>query len=248
MPRITRRQFIQLSAASGFMFSFSPFQKYQSISSVQIPLPAQSDLEDPLLFRILDRAHPMTEDEIKRDIEPNLVRLKLSMEGILVAHENVSIHNLCVPALEALFEASNTARTGLYIHSGFRSYEQQSIAYSQAKDKSTVMLAGTSQHHTGLAVDFTSSEIGKVVDIRSGFDQTKAGKWVKEHAAEYGFVQSYLTNHDEIQNESWHFLYLGKPLAQTFVALKTAGWYGDVFLLQLAIQYQMAQLEFIPET
>jgi LAS superfamily LD-carboxypeptidase LdcB len=107
---------------------------------------------------------------------------------------------------------------------------------------------GTSQHHTGLALDFTSSEIGKVVDIHSGFEATKAGKWLNEHAWEYGFIQSYVTNHDQIQNESWHFLYLGKPLAKTFVDLKSAGWYGDAFLLQLAIQLQMPQIEFAPDS
>ena len=216
-------------------------------SPITVPLPGSSELEDPLIYRIVDQAHPISEEEIRKSIESNLIQLKLSMDGILVANENVRVNKVCLDALNALFKDADAALTGLYIHSGFRSFEQQSIAYSQAKDKSTVLLPGTSQHHTGLAVDFTSSQIGKVVDIHSGFEETKAGKWVKEHAWEYGFVQSYLTNHDQIQNESWHYLYLGRPLAQTFITLKQNGWYGDVFILQLAINLKMNQIEFVPE-
>ena len=160
------------------------------------------------------------------------------------AHEHVRINQICQTALEELFIASNLARTGLYIHSGFRSYEEQAIAYSQANDKSTVLKPGTSQHHTGLALDFTSSEIGKIIDVNAGFESTKAGKWVSAHAWEYGFAQSYITSHDDIRNESWHYLYLGKPLAIAYRELKTGGWYGDVFLLQLGMNLNMKQIVF----
>lgn len=247
MPTINRRGFLWLLTYTGLLYSLRPTRQVFANAPVQVPLPARTELEDSILYRIVDRTHPITEDEIAQTIEPNLIRLKLSLDGILVANENVKVNSICLDALNELFQDSNSARTGLYIHSGFRSFEQQSIAYSQAKDKSTVLLAGMSQHHTGLAVDFTSSEIGKVVDIHSGFENTKAGLWASEHAWEYGFVQSYLTNHDQIQNESWHYLYLGKPLASAFKSLKTAGWYGDAFLLQLAIQLQMRQIEFVPD-
>jgi LAS superfamily LD-carboxypeptidase LdcB len=247
MVELTRRAFLQSLAGLGLAVSFRPLRREAVNAPVQLPLPSASDLEDPLLCRIVDQAHPITEAEIQSAIEPNLVKLPLTMDGILVANENVRINQICLEGLNALFRDTNTAQTGLYVHSGFRSYEQQAIAYSQAKDKSTVLVPGTSQHHTGLAVDFTSSQIGKVVDIHSGFEETKAGKWVKEHAWEYGFIQSYLTNHDQIQNESWHYLYLGKPLAKTFITLKQSGWYGDVFLLQLAINLNMSRIEFVPE-
>ncbi len=152
-----------------------------------IPIPVRESLTDPLLYRVVDRMHPLLEEEIKSTIEPELLSLPLTMDGILVANEHVRVHSLCKKDLAELFTDSNNAQTGLYVHSGFRSYEEQAIAYSQAKDKSTVLLPGTSQHHTGLALDFTSSEIGKLVDINSGFEQTKAAKWLVDHAWEYGF-------------------------------------------------------------
>lgn len=207
-----------------------------------IPIPVRESLSDKLLYRVVDRKHPMEEDEIKATIEPALQSLPLTMDSILVANEHVRVHSLCKKDLDELFTTSNTARTGLYVHSGFRSYEEQAIAYSQAKDKSTVLLPGTSQHHTGLALDFTSSEIGKLVDINAGFEKTKAAKWLGDHAWKFGFLPSYTSNHDGIRNESWHYLYTGKEMARAYLELKAAGWYGDVFLLQTAISLGMDRL------
>ncbi len=209
-----------------------------------IPLPARDSLPDALLYRVVDVQHPIPADEISRTIEPNLEALPLTMDGILVANENVRVNQLCLFDLADLFSAANAARTGLHIHSGFRSYEEQAYAYSHAMDKSVVMQPGTSQHHTGLALDFTSSEIGKVIDLYAGFEKTRAGIWLAEHAWEYGFLQSYTGSHDSIRAESWHYLYVSKPLASVYRELKSAGWYGDVFLLQTAIQLGMRQLVF----
>lgn len=247
MERITRREFIKTTIGLG-SFLFLPRLNIKPASDIiTIPLPSVSNLDDPLLIRIVDSNHPYSEAEISKSIEPNLVEIKLSMDGILVANEHVRVNRICLPALEELFVEANLARTGLYIHSGFRTYEEQAIAYSHANDKSTVLKPGTSQHHTGLAIDFTSSEIGKTVDVNSRFETTKAGKWINDHAWEYGFAQSYNSSHDDIRNESWHFLYIGKPLANTYRVLKSAGWYGDIFLLQLAMNLGMTKIVFDQE-
>jgi LAS superfamily LD-carboxypeptidase LdcB len=243
MKPIARRDFLKLSLAAGLV----PLDwKLDPGNTIEIGLPAVDQLEDPLLIRIVDNEHPISQDEIKEKIEPNLVSLPLTMDGILVANEHVRVNKLCLVALSELFKASDAALTGLYVHSGFRSYEEQTYAYNQAADKSTVLLPGISQHHTGLAVDFTSSQIGKVIDVNSGFQKTKAGKWVKEHAGEYGFVQSYTSSHDGIRNESWHYLYIGKPLTGIYQTLKNAGWYGDVFTLQMAMNLGMRHIVLDP--
>ena len=242
MIPIPRRQILVMLMAS--VPAARIFSLRKNAGEIVIAIPEKQSLPDPLLYRVVDRARPILEEEIKATIDPKLQSLPLTMDGILVANEHVRIHTLCLKDLEALFAASNSARTGLYVHSGFRSYEEQAIAYSQAKDKSTVLLPGTSQHHTGLALDFTSSEIGKLVDINSGFEKTKAATWLTDHAWEYGFLPSYTSNHDGIRNESWHYLYVGKEMARTYLELKSAGWYGDVFLLQTAISLGMDRLVF----
>jgi D-alanyl-D-alanine carboxypeptidase len=242
MKPIHRRHFLTLL---GVALLLPPVGSTRAQAVEQtVTLPARNTLPDPLLYRLVDVRHPIESDEIHTTIEPHLEPIPLQMDGILAANENVRVHSLCLPDLEALFEVSNQARTGLYIHSGFRSYEEQAYAYSHAKDKSTVLLPGTSQHHTGLALDFTSSEIGKIIDLYSGFERTKAGIWLSEHAWEYGFLQSYISNHDGIRNEPWHYLYVGRDLANIYRALKSAGWYGDVFILQTAIGLGMDRIVF----
>ena len=244
-----RRKFLKLvigSVLGSFVLipvvpSFG-FGLRQGHDLIEVELPVESSLPDPLLTRIIDTIHPITEDEITGTILPNLIPIPDKLEGIRVANENVRLHTLLLPSLEKLFARANADRTGLFIHSGFRTYEEQAIAYSQAKDKSVVMKPGTSQHHSGLAVDFTSSDIGKLIDIGLHFENTKAGRWLAEHAWEYGFVRSYTGSHDGIKDEPWHYLFVGSELADAYTRLKAEGWYGDVFLLQHAVNIGSRQI------
>lgn len=243
MHSITRRNFIS-ALLGGLALASQPRPRPAHADEITftVGLPAVDSLEDPLLIRIVDSQHLFSEKDIKKKVEPYLQKIPLSMDGILAANENVRVHELMLPALQEMFAASNTDQTGLYIHSGFRSYEEQAIAYSHANDKSVVLKPGQSQHHTGLAADFTSSEIGKIIDVNSGFQKTRAGKWLKQNAPSYGFLQSYTGSHDNIQAESWHYLYVGRPLADVYSILKRIGWYGDVFTLQIAMNLGMAQI------
>ena len=83
------------------------------------------------------------------------------------------------------------------------------IAAGYSKETATAMLRkevavpGTSEHHTGLAVDITSGEALK--------------KWVAEHGWEYGFIVRYpegKTHITGIIHEPWHYRYVGKELAK----------------------------------
>jgi LAS superfamily LD-carboxypeptidase LdcB len=249
----TRRDFLQkVSASMAGLFIAAPalstilddknllLQPDQVLSMVE--LPSVAELQDELLVRIIDTSHPITEQEITALVTPNLQKIPLKLEGIRAANENIRVHSLILPALENLFTQANSDLTGLFIHSGFRTYEEQAIAYSKSKDKLVVLKPGTSQHHSGLALDFTSSDIGKQVDISLHFENTKAAKWMEAHAWEYGFVPSYINSHDGIKNEPWHYLYMGKELAEAYMRLKSGGWYGDVFLLQHAINLGMRKI------
>ncbi len=55
---------------------FAPPDRSLRMRLLQVLLPALTELEDPLLYRIVDRTHPITEDEIAQTIEPNLIQLK----------------------------------------------------------------------------------------------------------------------------------------------------------------------------
>ena len=46
-----------------------------------------------------------------------------------------------------------------------------------------VAIPGTSEHHLGLAVDINS--------VEQSFEDTKAFRWLQEHAEDYGFIMRY---------------------------------------------------------
>jgi LAS superfamily LD-carboxypeptidase LdcB len=238
----TRREFLLSLAAAVGIFTLGIPRVVQGRSDlVSVELPALSDLPDPLIARVIDAEHPISSAEISQFL-PQLIAIPLTLDGIRAANENIRVHECLVEDLGSLFDQANADRTGLFLHSGFRDYETQAIAYSQAANKKVVMKPGTSQHHTGLALDFTSSDIGKLVDIGLDFAGTRAGQWLQDNAWQYGFIRSYTGNHDGILDEPWHYLYTGKALALSFTRLLSGDWYGDAFLLQRAVSLGMKQI------
>lgn len=109
------------------------------------------------------------------------------------------------------------------IRSGFRSYGTQTALFARyARQEGSEEAAnrysaraGYSEHQTGYAFD-----IGK---IDESFDQTKAFKWLQEHAHEYGFIMRYPKSKESITGyiyEPWHYRYVGVELA---TAVKQSG-------------------------
>jgi|GEM_PF-123685 len=91
-----------------------------------------------------------------------------------------------------------------------RGYSEEE-AYELASE--TVAIPGTSEHQLGLAFDFISNDY-TILD--AGFAETEAGKWLKEHSYEYGFILRYPKNKThitEIEFEPWHYRYVGKSAA-----------------------------------
>ncbi|MDC0534260.1 D-alanyl-D-alanine carboxypeptidase family protein [Francisellaceae bacterium] len=67
-------------------------------------------------------------------------------------------------------------------------------------------LPGWSEHHTGRALDLTSSEEDQVLE--ESFENTKAFHWLTEHAGKYGFVMSYPRGNSQgYIYEPWHWCY-----------------------------------------
>ena len=76
-------------------------------------------------------------------------------------------------------------------------------AYKEAASR--VAIPGTSEHHTGLAVDFNTTN--------ESFENTKAFKWLKENAEDYGFIMRYAKDKMDITGgiiyEPWHWRFVG---------------------------------------
>lgn len=76
-----------------------------------------------------------------------------------------------------------------------------------------VIVPGASEHQLGLAFDI-------VVDNHAvldwAFGDTKGGKWLQNHCAEYGFILRYPQGKENItgiEYEPWHFRYVGVEAA-----------------------------------
>lgn len=134
-----------------------------------------------------------------------------------------------IPALTAMMEAAAKDNVSIYPSSGYRSVERSRVLYEQQvqqyldkgydEEQALIIAAhwvappGTSEHHTGLAFDFLSNE-STVMD--ETFADTKAAQWLKEHAAEYGFILRYPKDKEQITGivfEPWHYRYVGTDAA-----------------------------------
>lgn len=123
-------------------------------------------------------------------------------------------------AFDAFMAAAGSASHSLSLESGFRSYDQQASLHdyylsiwSYDYVKSVSAEPGHSEHQLGLAFD-VSDEPGR---LYRGFGETDAGKWLAQHAAEYGFIVRYPQDKTWATGyayEPWHFRYVGVELAQ----------------------------------
>ena len=94
--------------------------------------------------------------------------------------------------LDLLFAAAEEEDLGLRVISGFRSYDTQA----------------------GLAVDLDNTTGTCYLD--PCFGETKEGRWVAEHAHEFGFILSYPQGARERTGyayEPWHLRYVGPAVA-----------------------------------
>jgi len=124
--------------------------------------------------------------------------------------------------LRAMAEAARAAGSGIGVQSAYRSYQQQqavfdgwvaTFGYERALQLSA--RPGHSEHQLGLAIDFRSDPGGS--PFTGSWGATEAGKWMRQHAWEYGFVMSYPKGAIDVvcyDYEPWHFRYVGREIAQ----------------------------------
>ena len=80
-----------------------------------------------------------------------------------------------------------------------------------------VAYPGTSEHNLGLAADIVSLSYQHLDGHQAN---TPEVKWLREHCAEYGFIQRYPEGKEEITGiiyEPWHFRYVGVEAAGAII-------------------------------
>ena len=124
------------------------------------------------------------------------------------------------PYIEKLIYDANNNGINIIVDSAFRSGNYQQMILDKViseKGNETyklVALPGTSEHQTGLAVDFAIYENGIYNDDIKEDD--KEAIWLKDNAWKYGFILRYPKGKEDITGfnfEPWHYRFVGLELA-----------------------------------
>src|ERR1035437_481119 len=134
-----------------------------------------------------------------------------------------SVRGFVVPDLQAMAAAAASAGGPLQVVSSYRSYATQVSTFNYWVNVSSYQAAllasarpGHSEHQLGTALDFTSRG-GSAPWNYSDWATTTAGAWMRDHAWEYGFINSYPRGKSPsitcYQYEPWHYRYFGRAAA-----------------------------------
>ncbi|MCR5032641.1 MAG: M15 family metallopeptidase [Lachnospiraceae bacterium] len=113
----------------------------------------------------------------------------------------------------------NKDRQTMLFNRKINKYMSQGLSYMDAYKLSSqvVTVPGASEHQLGLAIDITSDNY---YSLDAAFGDTPGGKWLMEHAADYGFILRYPLGKEyitEIEYEPWHYRYVGKEAAHVIM-------------------------------
>lgn len=100
--------------------------------------------------------------------------------------------------------------------------EYLALGYSNenAKTEAAKWVAppGTSEHHTGLAMDLVSSDYWNYYsDLEHDYEKFDSFQWMYDHCWEYGFILRYPKEKQDITGityEPWHYRYVGLEKAK----------------------------------
>jgi zinc D-Ala-D-Ala carboxypeptidase len=147
---------------------------------------------------------------------PDLVRV-----GDLGVPGNGQVRAVIAADLQAMSTAAADAGAAIGVESAYRSYaDQQAVfakwvrLYGRPRALQISARPGHSEHQLGLTIDFRSNP--PIATLNASWGTTAAGKWMRNHAWEYGFIMSYpkgKTNLTCYDYEPWHFRYVGRDIA-----------------------------------
>ncbi len=197
-------------------------------TSTQTPIPTATIPPTPLspcteripadsLLTIVTRQYPISADYVPADLVPLSDYFAHEITFGYGTHVRAELITPLLGIMQAMDAAEGLAPT---IISGYRSYSTQAIAREkwekQYPDRVDQLSAppGTSEHQLGTTVDFGSPMLEN--QFHTNFYLTPEGKWLEEHAHEYGFTLSYPLAAYPITQfyyEPWHFRYVGVDLA-----------------------------------
>ncbi len=187
----------------------SPVSLDQAKTVAELDFSAWNNSCDPILV-VINKDNPISAD-YKLDI---------------IDYKNVKINSIVQEDLNNMISAAQKIGLNIYPSSGYRSVERQTRLFNnkvlrckkqgytntteaEIKAATEVARPWTSEHHSGLAIDFNG--------VKDDFYTTKEYAWLIKNASDYGFILRYPKNKINITGvifEPWHFRYVGKSVAK----------------------------------
>lgn len=178
--------------------------------------PNSGVLDNPNLI-IVNQQHP--------------IQKELKFERFLIGKE--TINTSIINSLSRLFSEAEKNGFRFTLVSGYRSIAYQKNLFDQSVQRhrdagysleqaqnmtlSYSQMPGSSEHHTGLAVDIIDTAfLNDRQDLYDDVDQLISQQWLINHAVDYGFMLRYpktKVNWTGINYEPWHFRFVGQENA-----------------------------------
>ncbi len=169
------------------------------------------------------------ENPLGSDFKPALEKITVKTASNRILYLNAD----AAKALEAMVKEMEAAGvTDVMVTSAYRSYDRQHTLffktyYQQEKSKHPTWsddqiyaeiltysaYPGTSEHQTGLCIDFLTSTM---TDLNNTFEKTQAFAWLVENAHRFGFILRYAKDKVDVTGysyESWHYRFVGRAAA-----------------------------------
>lgn len=148
------------------------------------------------------------------------------------------MNKLAAAAAKDLIAAAAKDGYSLRVCSGYRTVQKSRELYERkvrqyldagygeaaAKTEAAKWVAppGTSEHHTGLAMDIVSADyFNYYADLEHDFEKFDEFGWLIARCAEYGFILRYPEDKQEVTGityEPWHYRYVGKDAAEVIMS------------------------------
>lgn len=170
---------------------------------------------DSTITALVNKKYSLDENYIPEDL------VTVDVPTVLENPEVKQLRQVAAKALKDMFDKAKESDVSLHARSGYRSYQTQVQLFQNYLNKHGEEAAnrysakpGQSEHQTGLVMDVTSESVS--YQLLEEFGETTEGKWLSEHAHEFGFIIRYPKDGEDITGyiyEPWHIRYLGIDMA-----------------------------------
>lgn len=206
--------------------------KYKTALSAEVK--AALNTKDSSYLLIVNKSNPLGES-----FEPSSIS---ELPSSIVTKATSVEKNTAIAAEALIAELRANGFNDIYITSGYRSFERQSVLFNyytneeMKKDSSlsraeAELLAeaysarpGYSEHQSGLCIDLIGNSMTDLINYGSetategdvGFAELEVYSWLLENAHKFGFILRYPENKTSVTGydyESWHYRFVGVDAA-----------------------------------